>query len=98
MSIYNNKHLMTGPSGNNYRETKLTGSQGICYIAGNSLNLAVTAVVGQYSLLPSDVLEFCNVVRSEILEGHSFIVRCHVTLKYPIIVHTVGKKYAAIII
>ena len=94
---------MTGPSGNSYRETKLTGSQGICYIAGNfeagnSLNLAITAVVSQYSLLPSDVLEFCNVVRSETLEGHSFIIRCHVTSKYPIIVHTVGKKYAAIII
>ena len=33
---------------------------------GNSSNLAVTAVVGQYSLLPSDILEFCNVACSEI--------------------------------
>ena len=50
------------------------------------LNLAVTAVAVQYSrgnstLLPSDVIEFSNVARSEILAGNSFIVRCHVTSK-----------------
>ena len=41
------------------------------YEAGNSLNLAVTAVVGQHSW----VAGHC----SEILAGNSFIVRCHVT-------------------
>ena len=29
-----------------------------CYIAGNSLNLAVTAVAGNSALLPSDVIDF----------------------------------------
>ena len=52
-----------------------------CYItgnfeAGNSLNLAVTAVFGQNSRAT-----FCNVACSEILGGNSFIVRCHVTSK-----------------
>ena len=64
----------------------------ICYIAenfeaGNSLNLTVTAVVGQHSrvtfhcyILTSWI--FCNVARLEILAGNSFIVvRCHVTSK-----------------
>ena len=46
--------------------------------AGNSFNFVVTAVVGQHSVLPSDVIDFCNVARSEILAGNSFIVRCHV--------------------
>ena len=44
--------------------------------AGNSLNLAVTAVIGQNS---REI--FCNVACSEILGGNSFIVRCHVTSK-----------------
>ena len=44
----------------------------------NSFNFVVTAVVGQHSVLPSDVIDFCNVARSEILAGNSFIVRCHV--------------------
>ena len=46
--------------------------------AGNSFNFVVTAVVGQHSVLPSDVIDFCNVARPEILAGNSFIVRCHV--------------------
>ena len=46
--------------------------------AGNSFNFVVTAAVGQHSVLPSDVIDFCNVARSEILAGNSFIVRCHV--------------------
>ena len=33
------------------------------------------------ALLPSDVIDFCNVAHSEILAGNSFIVRCHVTSK-----------------
>ena len=63
----------------------------ICYIAGkfeagNSLNLAVnggrrSTLVGNSTLLPSDVIDFCSVARSEILAGNSFIVRCHVTSK-----------------
>ena len=57
----------------------------ICYIAGNfeggnSLNLAVTVVVVQHSLvggqLPSDVIDFA------MLPAQRFsIVRCHVTSK-----------------
>ena len=52
-----------------------------CYItgnfeAGNSLNLAVTLVIGKNS---REI--FCNVACSEILGGNSFIVRCHVTSK-----------------
>ena len=57
---------MTGREGNS--QTKLTVSLAtspnvICYIAGNfeagnSLNLALTAVVGQSTLLPSDVRDF----------------------------------------
>ena len=49
-------------------QTKLTVSLAtslhvICYIArnfeaGNSLNLALTVVVGQRTLLPSDVIDF----------------------------------------
>ena len=46
--------------------------------AGNSFNFVVTAVVGQHSVLPSDVIDFYNVSRSEILAGNSFIVRSHV--------------------
>ena len=46
--------------------------------AGNSFNFVVTAVVSQHSVLPSDVIDFCNVSRSEILAGNSFIVRSHV--------------------
>jgi len=45
--------------------------------AGNSLNIAVTAIVGQHS----QVTEHC-VARSAILAGNSFIARCHVTSKY----------------
>ena len=62
-----------------------------CYIAGNfeagnTLNLAVFAsrrstFVGNSAQLPSDVIDFSNVARSDILAGNSFIVRCHVTLK-----------------
>ena len=33
------------------------------------------------ALLPSDVIDFCNVARSEILAGNGFIVRYHVTSK-----------------
>ena len=56
----------------------------IYYIAGNfetgnSFNFVVIAVVGQHSVLPCNVHRFfCNVARSEILAGNSFIVRCHV--------------------
>ena len=32
-------------------------------------------------LLPCDVIDFCNVARSEILAGNSFDVTCHVTSK-----------------
>ena len=56
---------MTGREGNS--QTKLTVSLAtslyvICYTAGNfesgnSLNLALTAVVGQRTLLPSDVID-----------------------------------------
>ena len=63
----------------------------ICYIAGkfeagNSLNLAVNSgrrstLVDNGTLLPSDVIDFADVARSEILAGNSFIVRCHVSSK-----------------
>ena len=63
----------------------------ICYIVGNfeadhSLDLARTAVVDQHSLVtahcyPLTSYIFCNVARSDILTGNSFIVRCHVTSK-----------------
>ena len=79
---------MTGREGNS--QTKLTVSLAtslnvICYIAGNfeagnSLNLALKAVVGQTTLLPSDVRDFA-MLPAEILAGNSFIVRCHVTSK-----------------
>ena len=46
--------------------------------AGNSFNFVVTAVVGQLSVLPSEVMDFCNVSRLEILAGNSFIVRSYV--------------------
>ena len=54
-----------------------------CYIAGNleagnSINLA-SCNGGRRStfvLLLSDVIDFCNVARSVILAGNSFIVRC----------------------
>ena len=36
---------------------------------------------------------FCNVARSKILAGNSFIVSCHVTLKSPMRVHAVGKNF-----
>ena len=39
---------------------------------------------------------FCNVFRSEILAGNSFIVRCHVTSKKPMRARAVGKKFPAI--
>ena len=53
--LFDNKHLMTGLP---RRETKLTVSLGtsqsvISYIAGNSLHLTVTAVVGQHSRTPT---------------------------------------------
>ena len=37
----------------------------------------------------------CNVARSEILAGNSFIVRCHVTSKSPMRARSVGKKFPA---
>ena len=69
--------------------------QMICYIAGNSLNLAVgtrrSTFAGNSALLPSNVIEFCNVTGWEILAGNSFIGTCHVTLKRPMRAQAVGK-------
>ena len=68
--------------------------------AGNSFNLAVTAVVSQHSRVTVECYpltsKICNVVRSEILAGNSFIVRCHVTSKKPMRARAVGKKFPAI--
>ena len=36
---------------------------------------------GNSALLPSYVIDFCNVARSEVLVGNSFIVRYHITSK-----------------
>ena len=63
---------------------------------GNSLDPAVTATVTLW-LLPFDVIDFCNVARSEILAENNFIVRCHVTSKQPIRARAVGKKFPAIL-
>ena len=61
VSINSIKHLMTGHDGNSsfcfpgkFIVSRGTSLQVICYItgnfeAGNSLNLAVTAVIGQHS-------------------------------------------------
>ena len=55
-------------------------------IRTRKLNFAVTVglrstFAGNSALLPSDVINFCNVACAEILAGNSFIVRCHVTSK-----------------
>ena len=36
---------------------------------------------------------FCNAAPSEILAGNSFIVRCHMTSKYPMRAYAVGKNF-----
>ena len=46
---------------------------------------------GNSALLPSNVIEFCNVTGWEILAGNSFM-SCHVTLKWPMRAHAVGKR------
>ena len=56
----------------------------ICYRAGNLKACnggRRSTFVGDSALLPSDVIDVCNVSRSEVLAGNSFIVRCHVTSK-----------------
>ena len=86
---FNNKHLMTGP-----KETgNFVPQESQCFPwrspgnveSGNSINLAVTAVVGHHSRGTCTVTlwrhRFCNVGRSEILAGNSFIVRFHETWK-----------------
>ena len=69
--------------------------------AGNSFNLAVTAVVSQHSRvtvqcypLTSKILQCCPL--RDFLMGNSFIVRCHVTSKKPMRARAVGKKFPAI--
>ena len=47
---------------------------------------------GNSALLPSNVIEFCNVTGWEILAGNSFIGTCHVTLKRPMRAQAVGKR------
>ena len=47
----------------------------ICYIAGNSLNLAVTAVVGQHSRVTVHCRLLSDVKDVAMLAGKSFIVR-----------------------
>ena len=47
---------------------------------------------GNSALLPSNVIEFCNVTGWEILAGNSFIGTCHVTLKQPLRAQAFGKK------
>ena len=74
-----------------FRKDTHTKKNVICYIAGNfeagnSLNLAVWAVISQHSRVtlycyPLTSQIFCNVACSEILAGNSFIVRCHMTSK-----------------
>ena len=49
---------------------------------------------GNSALLPSNVIEFCNVTAWEILAGNSFIGTCHVTLKRPMRAQAVGKRIA----
>ena len=49
---------------------------------------------GNSALLPSNVIEFCNVTAWEILAGNSFICTCHVTLKRPMRAQAVGKRIA----
>ena len=63
----------------------------ICYIAHEEKLFRVqlyekksrerSTFAGNCALLPTNVIDFCNVARSEILAGKSFIVSCHVTLK-----------------
>ena len=48
---------------------------------GNSNGGRWSTVAGNIALLPSDVIDFCTVARSETLAGNSFVVRCHVTSK-----------------
>ena len=66
----------------------------------HSLNLAVTAVVGEHSRVTVHCYprrhRICNVARSEILGGNSFIVRCDVTSKEPIRARAVRNKFSAI--
>ena len=52
--------------------------------------------MGNSALLPSYVVDFCNVARSEVLVGNSFIVRYHMTSKSPVRACDVGKKFPAI--
>ena len=49
---------------------------------------------GNSALLPSNIIEFCNVTGWEILAGNSFIGTCHVTLKRPMRAQAVGKRIA----
>ena len=56
--LFDNKHLMTGSEGNSPASGNKINcfprdQSVICYIAGNSLHLAVTAVVGQHSRIPT---------------------------------------------
>ena len=60
----------------------------IRYIAGNfetenSLNLAVTAVIGQHysAVVASDIIDFAMLPAQSFRRGNSIIVRCHVDLE-----------------
>ena len=87
------KQLILFPENLDSRKTKFTVSWGtslkvICYIAGNfeggnSLNLAVTAVMGQHSEVTVHYrpLVSINFACCEILAGNSFIVKSDVSSK-----------------
>ena len=85
-------------------ETKLTVSPGTslqvnCYIAGNSLNLAATAVVvnivGISALLPSDVIDFAMLPTLRFWQETVLLLDV-MTLKWPMRSCNVGKKFPAI--
>ena len=52
---------------------------------------------GNSALLPSVVIDFAMLHAQRLLTRNSFIVRCHVTLKYPMRVRAVGEKNSSYI-
>ena len=76
------KHLITGPEGNIEKFIKLP--------CNGSRQSTFTRGVGE----PWVTVQ-CYDLKSKILAGNSFIVRCHVTLKSPMRACAIEKKFPA---
>ena len=74
----------------------------ICYIAGNSLNLAIngghrSTFAGNSALLPSDVvIDFAMLLAQRFWRETVSLIECHVNSKEPMTARAVGKTFPAI--